>query len=182
MTIHGIRTAPVAALSTLALLTTGCGLFAEEGPDGTVQEELEAFADQLEGYHSQEGSYPDDGDAVAEFVSALDPWPITGESYAQAPGEGLGNGRQSNFLYCLPGEANDDEYAVVAVAASGQVYAVTPEGIAAVELESPEHAADICSDAGAPLATEDVDNDHRYWIYPQGSWRSWVDVQDQQDE
>lgn len=182
MTRCSFRTAPAAALFAAALLTSGCSLFVEDDPEATVQEELEAFAEQLEGYHEQEGSYPEDGEAVVEFVSALEPWPITSHAYAQDPGQGLGNGRESNFLYCLPGEANGGEYAAVAVAASGEAYAVTPDGVASVELENPEHAADICADAGAPLATENVDNDHRYWIYPQGSWRSWVDLQDQQDQ
>lgn len=181
MTIRGTRTASIAALSVTVLLTAGCGLFTEEGPDSTVQEELEAFAEQLEGYHDQEGTYPDDGEAVDDFIAALDPWPITGEAYAQDSGEGLGNGRASNFLYCLPGEANDHGYAVVAVAASGTTYSITPDGTEEVELSNPEHSADICADGGAELGTTSVNNDHRYWVYPEGSWRGWVEVQDQQD-
>lgn len=166
-------------IAVAALVATGCAWFESEPvEDRTVQDELAAFAQELERHHENNGFYPDDAERVASFTSSISDWPITAAHYASDPGTGLGNGRSNNVLYCLPGEANEHQFAVVAVSQSGAVYSATPEGVGEVELSNAEHSADICADGGANLGTTSVNNDHRYWVATQDGWRSWVDIQE----
>jgi hypothetical protein len=158
-----------------ALLITACAGGDEPESDGVVQEELEAFAQKLEEFHEDSGYYPDDAERVEEFTATLSEWPITAEQYATEAGSGLGNGRESNYLYCFPGDANNDQYAVVALSQAGTAFAATPDGVSEVDLSNPEHSADICADSGSDLGTGSVGSDNRYWVYPQGNWRNWVD-------
>jgi prepilin-type N-terminal cleavage/methylation domain-containing protein len=130
--------------------------------DSAIQTDLNNVAKKIREFAILKGQYPKGATDLATLNIKLS---------KKAYGNHYYNGvADFNFVYCWPGAANPDNFAVVVAGLSGKIFAYTNGSVKELSTGWSGGSVGICNNVGNPIDT----GSSRDWFYDGSYWQSFV--------
>lgn len=134
------------------------------GYDSAVQQDLANVGKKIELFNIQNDRYPT---GTADFSSVGMDLKVSKSAY----GNHYDNGASTyNFVYCWPSAANQNSFALIASAKSGNFFVFSKGTVKPFTYGWTGGSTGVCSNAGSPIS----DGNARDWFWNTGGWVSYV--------